>query len=133
MQTAVRASPRNERGSTGDGWLVAVGVAADGIDGAVDRPRVIGVHEGAGTVVDGLARYRHVVGVHDAVNEADEQPLRDQLSLTRDHQVEEGAVGVRGVKRFGVMPRDDVISEALNCIHIPARREELEGTDTDMT
>jgi hypothetical protein len=36
------------------------------------------------------------------------------------------------VNRFGVMPRDDVISEALNRIHIPARREELEGTDTDV-
>ena len=30
------------------------------------------------------------------------------------------------------MPRDDVISEAADRIHIPARREELEGTDTDV-
>ena len=67
------------------------------------------------------------------MNEADKQPLRNQLCLARDHQVEEGAVGVRGVNRFGIMPRDDVISEALNRIQIPARREELEGTDTDMT
>ena len=93
---------------------------------------MIDVHERARTVVDGLARYRHVVGVHDAVDEADKQPLRDQLCLARDHQVKEGAAGVRGVNRFGVMPRDDVISEALNRIHIPARREELEGTDTDV-
>jgi hypothetical protein len=30
------------------------------------------------------------------------------------------------------MPRDDVISEATDRIQIPARREELEGADTDM-
>src|SRR5215813_7963154 len=61
------------------------------IDGAIDRPWVIDVHEGAGAVVDGLARYRHVVGVHDAVNEAHEQPICDELGLAPDHQVEECA------------------------------------------
>ena len=116
----------------GDAWLVAVSVAPHVIDGAVDRPWVIDVHEGAGAVVDGLARYRHVVGVHDAMNEADEQPLRYKRCLARDHQVEEGAVPVRGVNRLWVMPRDDVISEAPDRIQIPARREELEGADTDV-
>src|ERR1700680_3257434 len=95
-------------------------------------PWVIDVHEGAGAVVDGLARYRHVVGVHDAMNEADEHPLRYKRCLARDHQVEEGAVPVRGVSRLWVMPRDDVISEAPDRIQIPARREELEGADTDV-
>src|ERR1700722_304119 len=71
-------------------------------------------------------------GVHDAMNEADEQPLRYQRCLARDHQVEEGAVPVRGVNRLWVMPRDDVISEAPDRIQIPARREELEGADTDV-
>jgi hypothetical protein len=80
------------------------GVASHLIDGAVDRLWVIDVHEGAGTVVNGLARYRHVVGVHDAMNEADELPLRYKRCLARDHQVEEGAVPVRGVNRLWVMP-----------------------------
>ena len=93
---------------------------------------MIDVHEGAGTVVNGLARYRHVVGVHDAMNEADQLPLRYKRCLARDHQVEEGAVPVRGVNRLWVMPRDDVISEAPDRIQIPARREELEGADTDV-
>jgi hypothetical protein len=39
---------------------------------------------------------------------------------------------VRGVNRLWVMPRDDVISEAPDRIQIPARREELEGADTDV-
>src|SRR6516164_4791293 len=56
----------------GDAWLIAVSVTPHVINGAVDRPGVVDVHEGAGAVVDGLARYRHVVGVHDAMNEADE-------------------------------------------------------------
>ena len=68
-----------------DAWLVAVSVAPPLIDGAVDRLWVIDVHEGAGTVVNGLARYRHVVGVHDAMNEADELPLRYKRCLARDH------------------------------------------------
>ena len=45
-----------------DAWLVAVSVAPHVIDGAVDRLWVIDVHEGAGAVVNGLARYRHVPG-----------------------------------------------------------------------
>ena len=43
--------------------LVAVGVAAVVIDGAEDRGRVVGVHEGAGTVVDGFARDRDMLSV----------------------------------------------------------------------
>ena len=66
------------------------------------------------------------------MNEADEQPLRYKRCLARDHQVEEGAVPVRGVNRLWVMPRDDVISEAPDRIQIPVRREELEGADTDV-
>jgi hypothetical protein len=66
------------------------------------------------------------------MNEADEQPLRYQRCLARDHQVEEGAVPVRGVNRLWVMPRDDVISEAPDRIQILARREELEGANTDV-
>src|SRR5438067_54333 len=66
------------------------------------------------------------------MNEADELPLRYKRRLARDHQVEEGAVPVRGVHRLWVMPRDDVISEAPDRIQIPLRREELEGADTDV-
>src|SRR4029077_9950954 len=116
----------------GDARLIAVSIAAPVIDGAVDHLWVVDVHAGAGTVVNGLDRNRHVVGGHDATNEADELPLRYKPCLARDHQVEEGAVPVRGVNRLWVMPRDDVISEAPDRIQIPARREELEGADTDV-
>ena len=66
------------------------------------------------------------------MNEADEHPTRYQRCLARDHQVEVRAVPLRRVNRLWVMPRDDVISEAPDRIQIPARREELEGADTDV-
>jgi hypothetical protein len=45
---------------------------------------------------------------------------------------EEGAVSVRGASHLWVMPRDDVISEAPDRIHVPPRREKLEGADSDV-
>jgi len=72
---------------------------------------------------NGLARYRHVVGVHDAMNKADKQPLRDKVCLARNHLIKKGAIGVRGAFRPGVMPRDDVISEAPDRIPIATRCE----------
>ena len=72
----------------GDDRLVAVGVAPAVVDRAEDRGRVVGVHEGARPVVDGLAGDRHVVGVHHAVDEADEHPLRDQRRLRGDDGLE---------------------------------------------
>ena len=72
-----------------DDRLVAVGVAAALVDRAEDRGRVVGVEERARAVVDGLAGDRRVVGVHDAVHEADEHPLRDERGLRRDDGLEQ--------------------------------------------
>src|SRR4051794_37016662 len=79
-----------------------------------------------------FARYRHVVGVHDAMNKADKQPLRDKGCLARNHLIKKGAVGVRGARRLWVMPGDDVISEATDRIHIATRCKKLEGADPDV-
>jgi hypothetical protein len=54
---------------------------------------VINVHEGAGTIVDGLTRNRHVVGIHDAVNETNEHPFRDQFRLARNDRVKQRRSG----------------------------------------
>ena len=66
------------------------------------------------------------------MNEPNVQPLRHKLCLARDHQVEQGAIGVRGVNRIWLVPRNDVIGEAPDRIHIPAHCEKLEGADTDV-
>ena len=63
--------------------------------------RIVGVHERARAVVDRLAGDRHVVGVHHAVDEADQHPLRDQRRLPRAtaSQQREVAVGRAGQLR----------------------------------
>jgi len=40
------------------------------------------------TVIDGLAGDRGVVGIHDAMDETDQQPARDEIGLARDHAVQ---------------------------------------------
>ena len=94
-----------------DARLVAEGVAAGMVDRAEHLRRVVGVEERARPVVDGLAGDRHVVGVHHAVDEADEQPARDQVGLARDHRVEQRAVGIRRAGGSGIVPRDRVVGE----------------------
>ena len=94
--------------------------------------RIVVVHERAGTVVDGLAGDRGVVGVHDAVDEADQQPARDQLGLPRDHRFQQRVIGALGARRFRIVPGDDVIGEPPHALGIAARREELEGADPDV-
>ena len=81
----------------GDDGLVAVGVAAAVVDRAEHRGRVEGLHEGARSVVDGLAGDRHVVGVHHPVDEADEHPPGHQRRLRRDHRLEQREVRVLGL------------------------------------
>ena len=71
-----------------DGRLVGVGVAAVDVDGAEDLVGIVGLHEGAGAVVDGLSGDGHVVGVHDSVDEAEAEPLGDERGLAGDNGVE---------------------------------------------
>jgi len=66
------------------------------------------------------------------MNKADKQPLRDKVCLARNHLIKKGAIGVRGAFRPGVMPRDDVISEAPDRIPIAMRCEKLEGANPDV-
>ena len=66
------------------------------------------------------------------MNKADKQPLRDKGCLARNHLIEKGAVGVRGTRRLRVMPRDDVIGEAADRVHIATRCEKLEGADPNV-
>jgi hypothetical protein len=65
----------------GDLRLPAVGVAAVVIDGTEDGIRIVGVHERAGAVIDGFTAKGHVVRVHDAVDEANQQPAGHQGRL----------------------------------------------------
>ena len=112
-----------------DHRLVAVGVAAAGVDRAVDGGRVEGVHERARPVVDGLAGDRHVVGVHHAVDEADQHPLRDQRRLGGDDRLEEREVRVLGVGGLGVVPGDRVVGEPAQQVGVAGGAGVLEAAD----
>ena len=68
------------------------------------------------------------------MNKADELPLCYKRCLARDHQVEEGAVPVRGVNRLWVMPRDDVISRRRRIASRSPRaaKKNWKSADTDV-
>ena len=87
------------------------------------------VHESARAVIDGLARNRRVVGIHDAVDEFDEQPARDQARLPRHDAFQKRVIGTIGVGRFRVVPVDDVIGQPPHALGVVARREKLERAD----
>ena len=89
--------------------LVRICIAALPIDRAEDRLRIIFIHECTRAVIDRLAGDRHIVRVHHAVNEADEQPLRDQLCLRSNDRIEERAIGLPGFRGGWVMPCNHVI------------------------
>ena len=115
-----------------DPRLVGVGVAAKLVDRAEHLGGVILVHEGARAVIDGLARYRGVVGVHDAVDEADQEPARDQVGLARDHAVQKGMVGTVGMCQIGVVPADHMIRQPPYALRIATHRKILERSDTNV-
>ena len=92
------------------------------------RVGVVGVHEGAGAVVDGFARDADVVGVHHAVDEAHAHPLRHQPRLRRDDGVQQAqrTLGLR------IVARDHVVGQRPQRLGVAARGEELEGADADV-
>ena len=85
-----------------------------------------GVHKGTGTVVDGLARNRCVVGVHDAVDEPDVHPLRNKLCLRDSHTFKERDVWAACLRGVRVVSLDAVVSELTEFVMLAARREKFE-------
>ena len=102
------------------------------IDRAEGGRRIVGVEERAGTVVDGLAGNRHVVGVHHAVDEPDGEPPGHQLGLAADDSFEQGAVGVLGLGGRGIVAGDGMVREHTQALDIAPSGEELERADADM-
>ena len=90
------------------------------------------VHESARTVIDGLARDRGVVGVHDAVDETDQQPARDQFGLPHDHGLQQRVIGTLGIRQLRIMPVDDMIRQPPHTVGIAARGKVLERADADV-
>ncbi len=93
------------------------------------------VHEGAWAVVDGFAGERHVVGVHHAMDEADQLPSGDQARLPFEDRVEETHVKHVRLRRVGelrIVSRPRVVGKRADGVLIVVCRGPLHGADADM-
>ena len=50
------------------------------------------------------------------MDEADQQPPRDQIGLAGDDAFEQRVIGALGYRNIGVVPRDDVVGKLSNTI-----------------
>ena len=71
--------------------------------------RIVRLQESSRPVVDRLARERHVVGVHHAMDEAERHPLRNQPRLCRHHGRQQPQP--IALHDLGVVPTTHVISK----------------------
>ena len=115
------------------GRLVPIRVAAVAVDGAEHGGRIVGVHEGAGTEVDGLSGNRRVVRIHDAVNESDCHPRGDERGLAAGHRGQQLDVGLVGGLDLRVVAIDHVIGKAADRLRVTARGEVFEGAYPHVT
>ena len=103
------------------------------VDGAIDLVRVVGVHEGAGAIVDGLAGNGHVVGVHDAVDKAHPQPAGDEGRLADDHRPQQVRVGSITGPHLRIVAVNHVVGQVAERLGIATRLKVLEGAHPHMT
>ena len=66
------------------------------------------------------------------MDEANQQPARDQIGLPGDHGIQQRVIGALGLRQMRIVAADHMIGEAAHAISVAARGEELEGADTDM-
>ncbi|MOA57614.1 hypothetical protein D3C78_1818260 [compost metagenome] len=65
--------------------LIGISIASLPVDGTEYRLRIIGIHEGARTIINGFSAKGHIVGVHHPVNKTNQLPFGNQLGLTLNH------------------------------------------------
>ena len=85
-----------------------------------------------GAVVDCLPSDRHVVGVHDAVNETYQLPAGDQLRLPLDHGTEQGEYWIVRLGRLWVVAGDDMTRQQPDGVLVTPAGEELESPYPDV-
>ena len=90
---------------------------------------MVGVEEGAGAVIDGLAGDRHVVGVHHAVDEAEIEPARHQFGLPAGDGFDQRQIRILGFRRFRIVAGDRMGAQFPQRRLVAARGEILERAD----
>ena len=66
------------------------------------------------------------------MDEADQQPARDEVGLSRDDAFEQRVIGALGHPDVRIVSADDMVGELSHALGVAARGEELEGADADM-
>ena len=112
--------------------LVAVSIPPGMVDRAKDRPGMIGVHEGTWAVIHRLTGDRHVVGIHNPMDEANLHPARDEIRLSRNDSIEKGPVRLLCSGCLWVVPSNHIVRENAQGLGIISRRKELKGADPHM-
>ena len=115
-----------------DARLVRKGIATPVVDRAEPLVGIVFVEERTRPVVERLAGDGRVVGVHDAVDEADAQPARDQARLRVDHALQQGEGVVAAAGGVGVVAPERVGGQGDQRLSIPARCEELERAHAEV-
>ena len=92
------------------------------------------VHEGAGTIVDGLSAEERVVGIQDAVHEAEHLPMCDQPRKMLTHALEQGHGGrlITCLCCGAEMAIDHVIHQRPHVIAAAGHGEVLDGADSQV-
>ncbi len=79
------------------------------VDGTEHGAGVVGLHKGAGTVVDGFTAEQHIVGIHDTVDKAQRLPTGNQRGLCRANVIEKLLIGIIGLGGSGIVPGNDIV------------------------
>ncbi len=112
----------------GDIGLAPIRVAPPRKVGCVGCPgRVIALEPAIRTIVDGQAQYRHVVGIHHAMDKTNPHPMRDRQRRAPADFLEPLRVRLRrGRAQVTKVLRDDVVRQALQRFVLTATGENLE-------
>src|SRR5262249_18604196 len=115
-----------------DPRLVRVGREPELVYRAENLSRIVVIEERAWSVVNGLARDRSVVRVHDAMDEADQKPARNELGLPRGHGRQQGVIGAVRAQQLRIVPSNDMVGEPPHRVSVAASGKILEGAHADM-
>ena len=118
-----------------DPRLVGPGVAPLPVNRTEASLGIEVVHEGAGTIIDGLSAQERIVGIQDAMHEAEYLPMCDQPRKMFAYAFEQGHGGrlVTCLCCRAKMAVDHIIHQRRYVIAAAGHGEVLHGADAQMT
>ena len=115
-----------------DRRLIPPSIPSVPVNRAEDALRVKAVHKRTRPEVDRLTGNGDVVRIHHAVDKAQREPARDEVSLCGNNGLQQREAGIYRPGGLRIMARDGVVREQAEGIDIVARREELKSAHANM-